>query len=270
MSTTCRKHEQRHSVTFNVLNKVTTFGILHTPLQEASSYPLVIILHGLASNKIGSKRSHVQLAEKLTEQGIAALRVDLPGHGDAEGSLYDFSFHDYITCAHEIISYGYSLNNIDTKNVAVFGSSLGGTIALMNMSSLHYIKSLAVWAPTIQGALWLQEAMNVPDNVLSHSPASEDILYAGTPINKTFCSQFIEMDITKEIPKFPESLSILHMQGEDDTTVSLHHQKIFAETMSRKPNRCDLRTYPNTNHHLPQEGSAIPDIVEWLKQQLIP
>ncbi|MEF9497042.1 alpha/beta hydrolase [Chlamydia sp. 04-14] len=270
MSTTCRKHEQRHVIKFNILNNITTFGVLHTPLQACAPYPLVITLHGLASSKIGSKRTHVQLAEKLTEQGIAVLRVDLPGHGDSEGSLYDFSFSDYITSANEIVSHGYGLNNIDTKNIGVFGSSLGATLALLNMPTLQYVKSLAVWAPTIQGAVWLQEAINIPNNLIAHAPSSEDILYAGMPINKTFCSQFIEMDVTKEVPKFSDSLSILHMQGEDDTTVSLHHQKIFAEAMSHKPNLCEIRTYPNTGHHIPQSCSMLLELVQWLKHQLIP
>ncbi|AAP05351.1 alpha/beta hydrolase [Chlamydia caviae] len=270
MSTTCHKHEQRHVIKFNILNNITTFGVLHTPVQACTPYPLVIILHGLASNKIGSKRTHVQLAENLTQCGIAALRVDLPGHGDSEGSLYDFSFSDYINSANEIVSYGYGLNTIDTKNIAIFGSSLGATLALLNMPTLPYVKSLAVWAPTIQGAIWLQEAINIPNTILAHAPASEDILYAGMPINKTFCSQFIQMDVTKEVPKFSDSLSILHMQGEDDTTVSLHHQKIFATAMSQKPNPFEMRTYPNVGHHVPLSCSMLSELVQWLKHQLIP
>ncbi|BAE81166.1 acyltransferase [Chlamydia felis Fe/C-56] len=269
MSTTCHKREQRHIIEFNILNNIKTFGILHTPVQ-VSPYPLVITLHGLASSKIGSRRTHVQLAEKLTECGIAVLRVDLPGHGDAEGSLYDFSFSDYITSAHEIISQGYRLQNIDTNRMAIFGSSLGATLALLNMPTLHYIKSLAVWAPTIQGAVWLQETVNSSNHIIAHDPYSEDILYAGMPVNKTFCSQFIEMDVTKEIPNFSDSLAILHMQGAEDTTVSLRHQKIFSEAMSCRPNPCEIRTYPNTGHHIPQSCSMFAELVQWLKHQLIP
>lgn len=270
MSTTCHKHEHRHVITFNILNNITTFGVLHIPAQVSPPYPLVITLHGLASSKIGSKRTHVHLAEKLSECGIAVLRVDFPGHGDAEGDPYDFSFNDYILSANEIISHGYGLNHIDTKNIAVFGSSLGATLSLLNMSSLHYVKSLAVWAPTIQGAVWLQEAIHLPNNLISHSPSSEDIFYGGMRINKTFCSQFIEMDVTKEIPKFSDSLSILYMQGQEDTVVSLHHQEIFSEAIKNKPNPYEPRVYPHTGHHIPQSCSMLSELVQWLKHQLIP
>ena len=198
MSTTCPTHEQRQSIQLYVLNTVSTFGILHTPRHTASPYPLVIILHGLASNKVGSHRSHVELAEKLSLCGIAALRVDLPGHGDAEGSLTDFSFYDYLTSVKDIIAYSHSLNNIDINKISIFGSSLGGTLALLSAPYISSIHSLAVWAPTIQGRLWLQEAMNASNNNLfTHSSSSEDILYAGLPISKIFCTQFIEIDITK-------------------------------------------------------------------------
>ncbi|EPP36675.1 hypothetical protein BOKEGFJH_00375 [Chlamydia avium] len=269
MSTICLTHEQRQSIQLYVLNTVATFGILHTPKHAVPPYPLVIILHGLASNKIGSHRSHVELAEKLSACGIATLRVDLPGHGDAEGSLADFSFDDYLTSVKDIISYSYSLNNIDTKKISIFGSSLGGTLALISVPYFPHIHSLAVWAPTIQGSIWLQETMNIPNDLLTHSTSSEDILYAGLPINKTFCSQFIEMDITKEVSKFSSSLSILHMQGEEDTTVSLRHQNIFKDAMNKKSHPCDIRTYPQINHNLPHSSSIIMELVEWLKQQLL-
>ncbi|ANG66595.1 alpha/beta hydrolase family protein [Chlamydia gallinacea] len=271
MSTTCPTHEQRQSIQLYVLNTVSTFGILHTPRHTASPYPLVIILHGLASNKVGSHRSHVELAEKLSLCGIAALRVDLPGHGDAEGSLTDFSFYDYLTSVKDIIAYSHSLNNIDINKISIFGSSLGGTLALLSAPYISSIHSLAVWAPTIQGRLWLQEAMNASNNNLfTHSSSSEDILYAGLPISKIFCTQFIEIDITKEISAFPLSLPLLHMQGMEDTIVSPHHQKIFKEAMHQASHPCDIRSYPQVNHTFPHSGPIIMELVEWLKQQLLP
>lgn len=269
MSTISPTHEQRQSIQLYVLNTVTTFGILHTPKHSSSPYPLVIVFHGLASNKIGSKRSHIELAEKLSASGIATLRIDLPGHGDAEGSLIDFSFYDYLAVAKDIISYGYSLTNIDLNRIAIFGSSLGGTLALISASYFPRIHSLAAWAPTIQGGLWLQEAMNVPNDLLTHSTSSENILYDGQPISKAFCSEFIEIDITKEIPKLSTSLSILHMQGKEDTLVSLRHQEIFKDAMHKKSHPCDIRIYPQIGHHLPPSSPIMTELVEWLKQQLL-
>lgn len=267
MSMICHKHENRHSLQFSILDGVDVFGMLHTPTSPAP-HPLVIFLHGLASHKMGSKRTHVELAEKLTKQGIAVLRVDLPGHGDSEGEVADFSFQDYLTSAKEIITYGYGLEHIDTKKIGLFGSSLGGTLALMNLSHLHHIKCLAIWAPTIQGAIWLQEAMNIPSDILSLSSA-DNILYSNVPISKAFCSQFLDLDIIKEIPNFPHSLSILHMHGDEDTTVSPRHQEIFSEAMSHTSHPCEIRTYPNMTHSLTSSSPAFQDLTQWLTTQLI-
>ncbi|EPP35551.1 dienelactone hydrolase family protein [Chlamydia ibidis] len=268
MEAVCSKHERRTILKINTLNNITTFGVLHTPLTRSSSYPLVIILHGLASDKVGSLRSHVRISEMLTKQGIASLRVDLPGHGDSEGQLFDFAFDQYTSSVLDIINYAYNLPNIDTGKIGIFGSSLGGTLALLNMPALPYIKALAVWAPTIRGSLWLQENANTANSRISQNTATEQIFYSGIPLNKTFCSQFIEMDIIKEIKLFSQSLSILYMQGLNDPVVSVQHQKIFSDAMKARRLLLDIHNYSEIGHSFAQFPTVFSDLISWITHQL--
>ncbi|AGW38993.1 alpha/beta hydrolase [Chlamydia pecorum] len=263
-----RNYERRSILSITLLNDVTSFGVLHTP-RLSPPYPLVIILHGLASNKIGTKRSYIYLAEELAKIGIATLRVDLPGHGDSEYHLLDFSLEDYKTSVWEIISYAFSQSYTDTENVAIFGSSLGGTLALLNIAAFPKVKSLALWAPTILGALWLQETLSQPKSEVTTK--DEEVLYAGVPINKTFCSQFIDLQALQEAHLFSPALSILYMQGQQDSLVSLQHQKLFQEAFINKSNPVDIRTYPNVDHTFACTNTSVfSDLIQWLQCELTP
>ncbi|WP_236558954.1 alpha/beta hydrolase [Chlamydia sp. 17-3921] len=261
-------HEHRSMLSMTLLNDVTTFGVLHTPKYSKAPHPLVIILHGLASDKTGTNRSHVHLAEILSKSGIASLRIDLPGHGDSDRHLQDFSLEDYKASVREIINYALEQPYVDNKNIAIFGSSLGGTLALLNIAAMPQIKSLALWAPTILGSLWLQETLNQLQPIISST--NEEILYAGFPINKAFCSQFLDLNILEEINLFSSTLSILYMQGLQDTLVSPQHQKLFVEAFANKNNPLELKTYPSIDHSFVSTNSSIfSDLIQWLKRELI-
>ncbi|WP_231911690.1 alpha/beta hydrolase [Chlamydia serpentis] len=252
-----------------LLNKFTTFGILHAPLHVNPPHPTVVLLHGLASDKIGSKRSHVKLAHALTQLGIAALRVDLLGHGDCEGQLTDFSLEDYKVSTREIIEYAHSLPHLDRENLAIFGSSLGATLTLLTLPSIDKIKAIALWAPTISGELMSIELQKQPSEVISIHGNSE-IIYSGVPLNPIFYSQFLKLDILKEQPFFPKNLSVLYMQGEKDCLVSVNHQKLFAQAFKNKLKKLTILTYPNVDHTFPLlDTSALSDLTQWLKNELI-
>ncbi|MBQ8498357.1 alpha/beta hydrolase [Chlamydia sp.] len=246
-----------------LLNNVSSVGVLHIPNSQDKHFPLVIVLHGLASNKVGTKRSHLYLANHLIQAGIAVLRMDLPGHGDAEGFIHEFSLNDYIQASQRIIEFGLSLP-IANDSVALFGSSLGGSLALLNLPHFPIVQHLAIWAPTIQGSLWLEDVAqltSLPQNV-----SSENFFYQGIPLGKEFCSQFIELDTLKVLSKIPKQTSILYLQGENDPVVSTRHQALFAKTFSGE---ASYRIYPKMTHHLCVDSEAFRDLVNWIKNQLL-
>ncbi|ACZ33145.1 dienelactone hydrolase family protein [Chlamydia pneumoniae LPCoLN] len=263
------KHEQRTMFSLTLLNNFTTFGVLHTPLHYNPPYPIVILLHGLASDKTGSKRSHVRLAQELTRLGIAALRVDLLGHGDGEGELMDFSLENYKQNIREIIEYTHSLLHIDQERLAIFGSSLGGTLALQTLPFFDKIKALAVWAPTISGELMAAEAQKNAPEVITMSQKGA-ITYAGMTLNPDFYTQFLKIDIVKELMPSARNLPpILYMQGEQDHLVSMNHRTLFTEAFANQDKPITILTYPDVDHAFPfAESSALSDLTQWLKREL--
>lgn len=246
-----------------LLDNISSLGILHTPVSQEKEFPLVIVLHGLASSKTGTKRSYVHLANQLVQAGISVLRVDLPGHGDAEGFLHEFSLNDYIQASQRIIEFGLSLPQT-SSSVALFGSSLGGSLSLLNLPLFPTIQHAAVWAPTIQGSLWLEDAKL--SSSLPQGLSSENFSYQGVSLGKTFCSQFLELDLLAPLSKISEQVSVLYLQGEEDAVISLRHLDLFTKNFAGK---LSYRTYPKMTHHLCVHSNAFQDIVNWLTHQLL-
>lgn len=246
-----------------LLDNVTSLGVLHIPHSQEKTFPLVIVLHGLASSKIGTKRSYLHLANQLVQEGIGVLRVDLPGHGDSEGFIHEFSLTDYIQASQKIIQFGLSLPQAN-HSVALFGSSLGGSLSLLNLPYFPEIQHAAIWTPTIQGALWLEDTMQSMSPSLQLPP--DNFSYQGIPLGKKFCSQFIELDTVDALSKITQEVSILYLQGEDDAVVPLRHQALFAKTFTGK---ASYRIYPKMTHQLCIYSEAFQDLVDWLKHQLL-
>ena len=112
-------------------------GVLHGPVQPR----MAISCHGMFSDKGGNK--HLALAKALEEQGISLLRFDFAGSGESEGLLYDVSYSrrmEDLDCALEaLVAQG-------GRFFAVFGSSLGGAVALLAAARDERIVGVATLA----------------------------------------------------------------------------------------------------------------------------
>jgi len=62
-----------------------TFGILTESARPAAGRPLVVLLNAGAIRRVGPNRMYVEAARRWAAAGIASLRLDLAGIGDADG-----------------------------------------------------------------------------------------------------------------------------------------------------------------------------------------
>ncbi|MBU0462642.1 MAG: lysophospholipase, partial [Proteobacteria bacterium] len=101
-------------------------GILHLP--GVKNPPLIVGSHGLEGSKESAKQKI--LSKLLVRNGIAFFRFDHRGCGESQGDfIKDTSLEkrtcDFINAVKHILSLGKT-----SRNLAVFGSSLGGSTCI--------------------------------------------------------------------------------------------------------------------------------------------
>lgn len=102
---------------------------------------VVISCHGMLSSKGGTK--HQLLAELLAERGVSTLRFDFAGRGESDGDLFDLSYSNEMEDLSDVIE---QLAARGVQRFGVFGSSMGGAVALMTAAREERIVALATLA----------------------------------------------------------------------------------------------------------------------------
>jgi pimeloyl-ACP methyl ester carboxylesterase len=101
----------------------------------------VLCCHGMLSNKDGTK--HQLLARLMEERGVATLRFDGAGRGESEGRLYDLSFSQGREDVEAAVEF---LAERGVERLGVFGSSMGGALALLCAGRDERVVALATLA----------------------------------------------------------------------------------------------------------------------------
>lgn len=256
--------ERKWCVIENKGNKI--FGVIHRPV-GVETPPCVIIMHGFASSKHGTNRAHVTLSEKLAERGVASLRFDFRGAGDSEGSLSEISIEDMVSDALSVLNYAETIEEMES--IGVFGSSLGGAIAMLASARFGKVRALALWAPVASGELWYRDFIAQNPEKLTEDPKKVLSTYRGIKLHTDFQEQFARMRAAEVLDEL--DVPLLHMQGEKDATVSLLHQKVYKMHSEAKSTPSKFISYPNTDHQLGVETispKVICESVAWFKEHL--
>lgn len=120
-------------------------GTLHLPAEETRA--VVIGSHGLYADSDSPKQ--VALAEKCAGSGIAYFRFDHRGCGNSQGKLQLGScLKDRridLLCAVKAVKKEMG----DDIRVALFGSSMGGTVCLHTAKEISPVSMVTVAAPVI-------------------------------------------------------------------------------------------------------------------------
>ena len=127
-----------------------TYGATLTFPNESSTFPVLILITGSGKQDrdesiLNHKPFHV-LADFLTKNGYAVLRVDDRGFGKSTGDFQQSSSEDFALDVEEHIRFVKSLPMINQKKIGLLGHSEGGLIAPMvaaRNKSVSFIMLLA-------------------------------------------------------------------------------------------------------------------------------
>jgi dienelactone hydrolase len=127
-------------------------GILMQP-SGARATPAALLLHGLSSTK---ERMADSMGRALAARGIASLAIDLPLHGEREGSVRDLSLarpfaiisHWKLAVSDAIAALDYLAEHkgVDGSQLALVGYSLGAFLSVQLASDDSRIEGVVLAA----------------------------------------------------------------------------------------------------------------------------
>ena len=104
---------------------------LHAKLEMPENFngkcPLAIIIHGLTGHM--EEEHIVGVAKVMNEVGIAALRVEMYGHGKSEGKFEEHTLLKWINNALDVVDYAKKLDFV--TDLYICGHSQGGLLTMI-------------------------------------------------------------------------------------------------------------------------------------------
>ncbi len=118
-------------VSFQADDGITLRG-WYIPSQNGA---VIIVAHGLG----GSRTGMLPLANVLAKHGYGILVYDLRAHGASDGTIFGYGWRDVLAAS----NYLRKVVGIDSKRIGMYGSSLGGVMAVQAAARDTNIAALA-------------------------------------------------------------------------------------------------------------------------------
>ena len=233
-------------------------GVLHHP-SSAQAGGAVILCHGMDSSKNSEKLVH--LAEHLAAAGVLALRFDFAYVGESSGCFAD------ITCSGEIDDLQAAFDFVESHRpgtIALLGSSMGGTVALLFSATRRDLRALVTIAAPLH-----------PENFPRRMLTSEQILdwrargfttYNGRRLNVALLEDLDALDLPGAARAVTCPTLVLH--GDADRVVPVDEAYELHGCLAG-PKR--LSILPGGDHRLSAPGlmrRALDESLEWLLTHL--
>ena len=194
----------------------TLVGVLHHAANEGIG-GAVILCHGMESDKNSEKL--IFLGRQLAERGILTLRFDFSYVGESSGKFEDITYSGEV----EDLRAAYDLvrNRLSGK-IAIFGSSMGGTVALMFAAAEPQVAAIATLAAPLHPE-------NFPKRVLT--PAGLErwrkrgyTRFNGQRLNVTLLEDLERIDVPQFARKIYCPILILHGDADEVVPVAEAHE----------------------------------------------
>jgi pimeloyl-ACP methyl ester carboxylesterase len=193
---------------------ITLAGTLTLP-DSVGKFPAVILITGSGAQDrdetIFGHRPFLVLADYLTRQGIAVLRVDDRGVGGSTGDVSNSTSEDFATDVLAGINYLKTRSQINPEQIGLIGHSEGGIVAPMVAAQSNDVAFIVLMAGT---GLTGEEILYLQADLIGRASGASD-----SSIEKNRASQ-------------QQIFSVLKNEKDDSVMVS-KLQKIIKETLTQ-------------------------------------
>jgi pimeloyl-ACP methyl ester carboxylesterase len=236
----------------------TLSGVLHHP-EANSAGASVILCHGMESNKNSDKL--VLMSDALAARGILTLRFDFAYAGESSGKFED------ITCSGEVddLQAAYALiQNRQPGKTAIFGSSLGGTVALLFAAREATVAALVTLAAPLHPE-------NFPRRILTLAQCQQwreqrFTIYNGQRLNVSLLEDLESIQVSDSVRRIKCPVLILH--GDADEIIPVEEAYELHACLSSAKR---LSILPGTDHRLSDPvllQRAITEALDWLTEHV--
>jgi pimeloyl-ACP methyl ester carboxylesterase len=184
-------------------------GTLTVP-ENAKNCPAVILITGSGAQDrdetIFGHRPFAVIADFLTRNGVAVLRVDDRGVGGSEGNLTEATSEDFAADVMTGIQFLKSKKTIDAGEIGLIGHSEGGLVAPMVAAKTNDVAFIVLLAgPGVKGEEILY-AQN--DLVLAAAGMDRDVIDRNRQLQKAIFDILLnEKDSVKQIDRLQRTYS---------------------------------------------------------------
>ncbi|MEK6923670.1 MAG: alpha/beta fold hydrolase [Candidatus Micrarchaeota archaeon] len=203
----------------------------------------VLVLHGFASSR--NSTSGKTLSTLLAQRSIGSLRIDFNGCGESYGLPSETSVTKMLSDAQA------SLDELAKTNatVGIYGSSMGGFIALLLASRNENVKAIVLRAPVSNFTKQWQRKTSL-DEWRSNGSFEWKFLYGEGSIILpwSFYQDGAQYDALKEARKITAPVLVMH--GDADETVPLQQ----SEELARQLPNCTLEKLRGESHQFQSEA----------------
>jgi alpha-beta hydrolase superfamily lysophospholipase len=190
--------------------------VVETRPMGATDRCVVMVHGGPGGDKDGPGGLFIEVAHALNRRGMAAVRFDMPGCGEAPGDYVDMTMGEQNRHLCEVVAeaslLGYS-------RIAVLAESLGAAVALLN------------WPPQARVAALLWPAIDLMDTSLARylEPGAAEQLHDqgyvllddGVRVGRDFIEEFQRVDDYLWLAAYALRVPTLVVHGQRDEEVPL-------------------------------------------------
>ena len=123
-------------------------GMLFLPARPQLS-PAVIVCHGAGE----FKENYFELCELLAARGVAALAIDMHGHGESAGERFCVEMRQWVPDVQAAIDFLHNHPRVDGERIGAFGLSSGGTAIFETALIDRRLKTLVALDATVRNCL---------------------------------------------------------------------------------------------------------------------
>jgi len=232
----------------------TLSGVLHHPAGRPAN-GAVILCHGMESNKNSDKL--IELGRMLAQRGLLALRFDFAYVGESSGKFEDITYSGEV----EDLKAAYGLvRKRNAAKIAVLGSSMGGTVALLFAAQEPRLSAIVTVAAPLHPERFPQRILT-PEQTAQWR-AQGFTLFNGQRLNASLLHDLERLDVPRAARSIDCPVLILH--GAADEIVPVEEAR---ELYACLANSKRLSILPGADHRLSDPAvmrRAVAEALDWL------